>query len=101
MDYRIYELANGDCAEIDDSGYFCAPQQITVSLDDLINVACEGDYENVLDLISTRLTGCDLLTDIEYKVIGMVNGDIVLEVNGSVNMILEVYAEDNGDDTDS
>lgn len=94
---RVYELANGDEIEIDDTGYFVYPVNVTVDLNDLINAACEGGYESVLDLISTRLTGSDLLTDFTYKVVGMVDGAIVLAVSGSVAIILESTGEGDWD----
>ena len=51
-------------------------------------------FKSFLDLISESLVGSDLLMDIVYKVVGVVNDDmILLQVSGDVSSILEDYEE--------
>lgn len=59
---------------------------IAISLGDAINNNADLFY----NLLSEKLTGTDLLTDIQYRAVGFVDGSIIIEVWGGVSMILEM-----------
>lgn len=58
---------------------------VEVDLDDII----ELDAEGFLDLLSEGLTGSSLLSDIQYKAVGVKEGMIQIEVQGDTSMIEE------------
>lgn len=63
----------------DEDGYL--EGDITLSMSELI----ESDEEELLDLMSNRLVGEPLLTDISYRAIGTTDdGDIIVRVHGSI-----------------
>ena len=94
MTTRTYELSSGEIVDIDDAGYFVSPVNVTIPLSELLAVAGSNGLEGVLDLISISLTGCDLLSDFNYTLVGSVNESVILAVTGSVEMILDFYSED-------
>lgn len=59
---------------------------VSVSPSDLI----DNDLEGVLDILSERLTGTDLLEDISYRVIGAADDMIHVEVTGNPVSVLEL-----------
>ncbi|MDR6218868.1 glyoxalase superfamily protein [Deinococcus soli (ex Cha et al. 2016)] len=56
------------------------------------------DYERFLDLISSELTGTDLLMDVSYTVVGTRGETILLEVRGDPDTILGPDDEDDTED---
>ncbi len=66
---------------------------VSVDLDEIIN----STTESFLNLISTRLTGSDLLQDISYRVVGhQRSGTILIEVIGDPSAALEFMKEPPG-----
>lgn len=63
---------------------------VEVDLEDII----ELDAEGFLDLLSEESTGSSLLSDIQYKAVGVEKGMIQIEVQGDTSMIEE---EEEGD----
>lgn len=47
-----------------------------------------GDAEEFIDLISDKLTGSDLLTNIDYEVVGHEGNTLWLEVTGDASEIV-------------
>ena len=61
--------------------------EVLADLSDIINF----DYEEFLDLLSVRLTGNPCLMDISYRVVDVLeNNLLVISVRGDVSEILEV-----------
>jgi hypothetical protein len=58
---------------------------IAVDIHEFIN----NDLESFLDLISERLTGSPLLSDLDYKILGNKGDDIFLKVTGDASLILD------------
>ena len=56
---------------------------VAVDLSDFI----DNDLEGVLDLLSDRLTGSPLLSDINYEVVGHEGSTLHVRVNGDVGLI--------------
>lgn len=54
-------LQNGKTVEVDEHGYIAVKVEVTLS--DLI----DRDLEGVLDLLSEKATGTDLLMDVNYS----------------------------------
>lgn len=74
--------------EMDENCYVTG--YIVVPLSDIISV----DFEEFLDLISTKLVDSDLLMDISYRAVALLHADsgdagIVMEVRGNVSEIVE------------
>lgn len=67
----------------DENGY--VTDVVRVDLDDVI----VRDREGFLDLLSTRLTGDELLMDIEYNVVGHDGDTLFIRVSGNVSGILD------------
>jgi hypothetical protein len=62
---------------LDKDGYVSG--EVAVELNDIIN----ADFESFLDLISEKLTGAPVLTDISYEVSGVSGrGQVVIKVTG-------------------
>lgn len=62
-----------------------------------LNEIIEADLEGFLNLISTRLTGSELLQDISYRVVGhQRDGTILIEVIGDPSAALEFMKEPPG-----
>lgn len=62
---------------------------ILVDLEDLIGKGLEG----FVDEVSTRLTGSDLLMDVDYRVVGDSKGSIRVRVSGDAREILSLNQE--------
>lgn len=58
---------------------------VAVNLKDII----DGDFESFLNLLSEKMTGTCLLSDISYQTMGCEEGMVIFEVKGNINMILE------------
>ena len=58
---------------------------VRVSIDDVISLSPDG----FLDMLSRLLTGSELLSDVDYKVVGAEDGDILIEVSGDQSQILD------------
>ena len=67
---------------------------IIVDFNSVIDISCEG-YESFLDFLSTELTGTELLMDTNYKLVGAIDGNLILQVSGDVSNILEDYEIEN------
>lgn len=70
---------------------------VAVPLNDMIN----AEFEEFLDLLSVKLTGGELLMEISYKAVSILNTDadnnVVIKVHGNVSEILsEEKEEDTG-----
>lgn len=70
---------------------------VAVPLNDMINV----EFEEFLDLLSVKLTGGELLMEISYQAVSILNTDadnnVVIKVHGNVSEILsEEKEEDTG-----
>lgn len=64
--------------------------EVLADLSDIIN----SDYEEFLDLLSVRLTGNPCLMDISYRVVDVLeNNLLVISVRGDVSEILEVTSD--------
>lgn len=68
------------CREIIDSDGWVRGV-IAASLDELV----ENDLEDVLDLLSRRLVGANVLLDIEFEAIGLRDGAILVKVTGRMD----------------
>lgn len=53
----------------------------------------DNDLEGVLDMLSEKLIGDSLLTDIDYEVVGTIGDNILVRVNGFAEHIAEEYEE--------
>lgn len=68
---------------IDKNGYITG--NVVANLTEII----DADLESFLDILSIRLTGSDLLTDISYEPIGFLQGyGLVIQVHGCVSEVL-------------
>lgn len=65
-----------------------------------VDTIAEADYERFLDLISTELTGTDLLMDLSYAVVGTRGELILLNVTGDPSTILDGHDDEDGTDQD-
>jgi hypothetical protein len=64
---------------------------ILIDLEDAIG----RDFEQFLDLLAIRLVDNDLLTEIEYSPIGILeNGEIMVRVSGGIDEILNFLGEE-------
>jgi hypothetical protein len=62
---------------------------VKVTLDEVI----KRDLEGFLDLVSTRLTGSELLMEIGYQVVGHQGDTLLIKVRGQVDQLLELEEE--------
>lgn len=58
---------------------------VPIDLSDFINC----DLEGILDIMSERLTGSGLLSDISYEVVGHRKDELHIKVAGSAELILD------------
>lgn len=69
---------------------------VAVPLNDMIN----AEFEEFLDLLSVKLTGGELLMEISYQAVSILNTDadnnVVIKVHGNVSEILSEEEEDTG-----
>ena len=57
-------------------------ENVYIEMDDLIH----NDYEELLDLMSTKVTGTELLMDINYRIVGLHDEyTMVVEVTGDIS----------------
>lgn len=76
------QLENKEIVRMDEKGFIRVP--VNVSLADMLNV----DFEEFLDLLSTKATGSPLLSDISYKITRMIDGQTVeMMITGDVELI--------------
>jgi len=62
-----------------------------------LNEIIGSDLESFLNMLSTRLTGSDVLSDISYRVVGhQRDGTILIEVIGDPSSALEFMKEPPG-----
>jgi hypothetical protein len=71
----------------DDDGYITG--RVEIELADVI----ERDLEEFYDMLAYRLVASDLLMDIDYEVIEVNNGAIVLDVTGDPRQLLTGYRD--------
>lgn len=69
---------------------------VPVDLSDIV----EGDLESFLDLLSEKVTGTELLMDINYDVVGFEENTLFIKVTGDVSNIVEIEDGDSYDDVD-
>ncbi len=69
---------------------------VPVDLSEII----EGDLESFLDLLSEKVTGTELLTDITYEIVGFEEAILFIKVTGDVSSIVSVDNFDEYDDVD-
>jgi hypothetical protein len=74
---------NGAEFEVSEHGFIIGT--ISVDINDLISL----DLEGAMDLFAEKLVGNGLLTDIAYTPKGAENGEIIIEIKGNVEMILD------------
>jgi hypothetical protein len=74
-------------AQNDDDGYITG--RIEIELADVI----ERNLEEFYDMLSYRLVASDLLMDIDYEVIEVNDGAIVLDVTGDPRQLLTGYRD--------
>lgn len=84
--YTIEQLK----ARVDADNYVTA--NIVVDFTTIIAVN-NGGFENFLDFLSIELTGIDTLMNTSYKLVGSIDGNLILQVSGDVSGILENYEE--------
>lgn len=69
---------------------------VAVPLNDMVN----AEFEEFLDLLSVKLTGGELLMEISYQAVSILNTDadnnVVIKVHGNVSEILSEEEEDTG-----
>lgn len=75
------KLPNGDVVAVDENGFIST--QVEVDLSEFIN----NDLEGVLDLLSEKATGTEVLSDISYAVVGHRNNSLTVKVTGSIDII--------------
>lgn len=80
---------NGREFTTDKNGYISG--EVPVHLSDLIGL----DLEGALDMFSERLTGGELLMDIDYNAVRVEGDQVIVEVSGDPSMILERQSEDD------
>jgi hypothetical protein len=62
---------------------------VTGVLEIPLNDMAVWDYETLLDTLSERFIGNELLMDITFKAVGVTkNGDIQIEVSGDVSAVM-------------
>ena len=67
---------------------------VAVDLSDVI----DNDLEGFLDLISYKMTGTELLMDINYNVVGHEEDMLFIKVRGDVSNIVDCEDDDSYDD---
>lgn len=82
------KLPNGANVLVDERGFISVT--VEVNLSDLIN----HDSEGVLDLLSEKATGTELLSDISYSVIGHSGNTLSILVTGDIDLIDVESCED-------
>ncbi|TLX16000.1 hypothetical protein [Rhizobium sp. MHM7A] len=74
---------NGKEFEVSEHGQIVGT--ISVDINDLIGLNLEG----ALDMFAEKLVGSELLTDIAYTPKGVEDGEIIIEIKGNIEMILD------------
>lgn len=78
---------NGTEFEVDGEGFVTG--KVMIGVNDLI----ERDLEGALDLFAEKLVGNTLLSDVSYHAVGTQDGQIEMQISGSVEHILALRAE--------
>lgn len=86
---KTFTADNGREFTVSDEGMISG--NIEVDVNELIRY----DLEGALDLFAEKLVGNTLLSDISYSVVGAADGQIVMKIDGDVQHILALRAEND------
>jgi hypothetical protein len=79
-----FTVMSGEEVQVDENNYI--ETRIVVSLEE----AVDHELDGFLNLVSERVTGTDLLTDVSYGVAGVTpDGELILKVEGDISMLLD------------
>jgi hypothetical protein len=70
---------------------------VTVTVEMDLEDAIDNDHEGWLDILSSAVTGDELLMDISYKVVGIIGETLLIQVSGDVFECLEEEEEEEED----
>lgn len=76
---------NGKTVTLDQQGFVTG--EVLVELHEVTNM----DLERLLDTLSTRLSGSELLMDVSYKPVRVEGGSLIIEVSGDPSQIFECH----------
>ena len=84
---RINPMTESEMKEVILSGDPYIKENVYIGMDELI----DNDYEQLLDLMSSKVTGTELLMDINYRIIGLHDEyTMVVEVTGDISECVAV-----------
>lgn len=78
---KFVKLPNGLVTSVNEQGF------VTTVIEMSLSSFVDNDLEGVLDLLSEKATGTELLSDISYKVVGHHGNSLKVEVTGSIESI--------------
>lgn len=81
MEECYVKLPNGEVVSVDDNGFILV--KVEVDLSEFI----DNDLEGILDVLSERATGTEVLSDISYSVTGHHGNTLEITVTGKVDLI--------------
>lgn len=73
--------------QFDETG--CVEGVIRIDLGEIVEICCQAGFEGLLDVLSCRLTGSSSLMEIDYEIVGVEDGTLLLKVDGDPSMIVE------------
>lgn len=78
---KFVKLPNEEIVEADENGFIAV--QVEVDLSEII----DNNLEGVLDVLSEKATGTEVLSNISYSVVGHQGNTLTVRVTGSIEII--------------
>jgi hypothetical protein len=69
---------------------------VRIDFGEVVETCCQVGFEGLLDVLSYRLTGSCLLLDVDYEVVGVEDGTLLVKVDGDPAMIIADEGDDEG-----
>lgn len=82
MNIRTTPYTEKEMKDMIKVGHVYVKENILIELNDLIN----NDFEQFLDIVSMKVTGTELLSEIGYNVFGLMDKHtLIMEVTGNIS----------------
>lgn len=82
MNIRTTPYTEKEMKDMVKAGHVYVKENILIELNDLIN----NDFEQFLDVVSLKVTGTELLSEIGYNIFGLMDGHtLIMEVSGNIS----------------